>query len=96
MSLRRTRFIVGTASALTATFLACTLNPQPLPPRDEFGPSSDSSADAGSFNAAPPRQDSDAAAASPEGPEGGANDGGGDGSVLDSDASDGATDARSD
>lgn len=78
------------AVAAVAGFAACTLNPQPLPPRDDFSGESSfadsgASSDSGSFSTspkAPPSEDAangtpnlDADAASDAG-DGGSDDGG--------------------
>ena len=53
-------FAVAAGSAAAAVGIACTLNPQPLPPTDlSAGENSDASADGGNFN--PPRAGADAA-----------------------------------
>jgi hypothetical protein len=54
--MRRLRVLLGASLAAGAAVVACTLNPQPLPPSD-FGSSSegnDASADAGQFGVTPP------------------------------------------
>ena len=54
--MRRTLVLVAMASGLAAAVVACTLNPQPLPPSD-FGSTTDSDAsthpDAGSLGGDP-------------------------------------------
>jgi hypothetical protein len=91
------------ALAVVAAFAACTLNPQPLPPRDEFssGPDFDAStkADAGGFSNGPqtPGTAVDAAGGTPSADSDGGVDDGGDGGVDDGgDGGDGGTDAAAD
>lgn len=87
------------AAASVGAFVACTLNPQPLPPRDDFGGES-SLADAGArseggaFGTTPENPSADAATGTPNlDSEGGAGEGGDDAG----DGGDGgATDASDD
>jgi len=108
MRLRRvrpvTRARVAAALACVATFVACTLNPQPLPPSDFNGESAGDSdggsrADASGFGSSPevPGPAEDAATGTPNldadgGDEGGNRTDGGDGG----DGGDGSTDASDD
>ncbi len=99
-----TRAHAAAALACIATFVACTLNPQPLPPRDFDGESAGDSdagsrADASGFGSSPevPGPAEDAATGTPNsdvdgGGEGGDRTDGGDGG----DAGDGSTDASDD
>jgi hypothetical protein len=83
--------------AILAAFAACTLNPQPLPPRDEFsgGTDSDASAkaDAGAFGNGPQTPGtSDAGTGTPSADSDGGDGGGDDGG----DGGDGGSDADAD
>ena len=107
MRLRRVRPVTAAAAlaalASIATFVACTLNPQPLPPSDFNGESTSedggSRADASGFGSSPevPGSAEDAATGTPNlgtdgGDEGGDRTDGGDAG----DAGDGSTDASDD
>jgi hypothetical protein len=95
----RSRWLaIVVAFAATGAFVACTLNPQPLPPSDEasnFGDSDASSrADAGSFSPTPPAEDAGALNDNEGGvPTGDASDGGDGGDAGDGDGGDAAPDA---
>jgi hypothetical protein len=85
------------ALGVAGAFVACTLNPQPLPPRDNeassFGDdASTTRSDAGSFGTDPQNPPSDAGAVPNDDSEGGVG-GGGDGGDGGSDAGDGGGDA---
>jgi hypothetical protein len=73
--MRRLRVLLGVSLAAGAAVVACTLNPQPLPPSD-FGSSNDgsdaSAQDGGQFGVTPP-SGTDAGAAGND-REGGASD----------------------
>ncbi|HSO35267.1 MAG TPA: hypothetical protein VLT33_22215 [Labilithrix sp.] len=75
---RRTLALAAIAGGLAAALVACTLNPQPLPPSD-FSSAEDSDAstrkDSGSFGDEPPAPSADAA-------------GGGDGGQVSDDGGD--------
>ena len=99
----RARAIAALAAlACIATFVACTLNPQPLPPSDFNGESAGDSdagskADSSGFGATPEGPAEDAGTTTPTadsdgGDEGGDRADGGDGG----DAGDGSTDASDD
>ena len=97
MRLRSVALVAALASV--SAFVACTLNPQPLPPRDEFsGEPSDSdaggglSADGGAFNS-PEAPSSDAAIGAPTS---GDADGGDDGGERSDGGDGGSTDASDD
>jgi hypothetical protein len=85
------------ALATVAAFAACTLNPQPLPPRDDFNGESTSAdggvrSDSGAFGSSPqvPGPE-DAASGTPNADAEGGSDDAGDGGS--GDAGDAATDA---
>jgi hypothetical protein len=96
--MRRLRLLLGASLTATAAVVACTLNPQPLPPSD-FSPgyaSDDASAkDGGQFGVTPPTP-ADAGTAGND-REGGASDAAPSADASDagdaSDASDAAPDA---
>ena len=66
MRRRHAGLLAALSASAVAAFAACTLNPQPLPPRDEFGGESAfadaSTRDSGSFGSTPevPGSSSDA------------------------------------
>jgi hypothetical protein len=95
--MRRLRVLLGVSLAAGAAVVACTLNPQPLPPSD-FGSSndgSDASADAGQFGVTPPAT-ADAGGTGND-REGGASDAAPDADAGEGDAGDaGAGDAAPD
>ena len=100
----RARHVALLAAATSvAAFVACTLNPQPLPPRDDFGGESSFAdaggrSDSGTFNTGPQAPSADAAAIdmpSPDSEGGAGGDGGSDGGDG-GDGGDGASDASDD
>lgn len=83
---RRTAIVVGLATIAAVAVVACTLNPQPLPPSD-FASAEDSDASADSGRFADPTPSADAGAGNLDA------DGGADAASDAGDAGDAATDA---
>ena len=97
MHLRKLSLLAALAAA--GAFVACTLNPQPLPPSDENAAFGDSDAstrsDSGSFTADPetPPPNQDAGAPAPNGEGGLDGDGGSEGGDGGSEGGDAGGDA---
>jgi hypothetical protein len=93
--MRRRHVIVVATLAAAAALVACTLNPQPLPPRDNEATFGDAgrSADSGGFTTNPTPADASAGNADSDSAAPNANDDGGDAGGDAGDGGDAATDA---